>query len=122
VRNPPASISPLVKDLHHDFAVSLPSDYSQIDSLAGYLRLALPDVHVKRSPGQPGPGEQGALDVLTIATDSSVLVALINVLPTFLQSRKPHLSVTITAKGKKITVTGRNKEEVLPILERFLDG
>jgi hypothetical protein len=98
------------------------SDYSQIDSLAGYLRLALPDAHVTRSPGQPGPGEQGALDVLTIATDSSVLVALINVLPTFLQSRKPHLSVTITVKGKKMTVTGGNKEEMLPILERFLDG
>jgi hypothetical protein len=98
------------------------SDYSQLDSLAKYLRLALPDAGVKRSAGRPQQGEQGALDVLTIAADSSVLMALVNVLPTFLQSRKAAVSVTVTVKGKKLTVTTRNAEEVLPILERFLDG
>lgn len=97
------------------------SDYSQIDSLAGYLRLALPTARVTQRPGRTGAGEQGTLDVLTIAADSSVLVALVNVLPAFLQSRKPRLSVTVTVKGRKLTVTAENAEEVRPILEQFLD-
>ncbi len=98
------------------------SDYSQLGSLMDYLRLAVPEAPVKTSAGSPGPGEQGALDVLTLAADSSVLVAVINALPTFLRSRKAGVSVTVTAKGKKLTVTGENAEEVLPIVDRFLDG
>jgi len=98
------------------------SDYSQLNSLVDYLRLAVPGVQVTRSPGSPGRGEQGALDVLMIAADSSVLVAVVNVLPAFPRSRKAGLSVTVTAKGKKLTVTAENAEEMLPVLDRFLDG
>jgi hypothetical protein len=97
------------------------SDYSQLNSLVEYLRLALPGVRVMRSPGHPEPGEQGALDVLMIAADSSVLVAVVNVLPAFLRSRKAGVSVTVTVKGRKLTVTAENAEEVLPVLDRFLD-
>jgi hypothetical protein len=98
------------------------SDYSQLGPLVDYLRLAVPEVRVSRSPGRTGRGEQGALDVLMIAADSSVLVALVNVLPAFLRSRKAGLSVTVTANGKKLTVTADNAEEVLPVLDRFLNG
>jgi hypothetical protein len=97
------------------------SDYSELDSLVSYLRLAVPEVHPTRSPGVARRGEQGALDVLMLAADSSVLVAVVNVLPTFLRSRKAGLSVTVTAKGKKLTVTADNAEEVLSVLDRFLD-
>jgi ethanolamine utilization microcompartment shell protein EutL len=97
------------------------SDYSQLSSLASYLSLALPAVRVTRSPGLAGPGEQGALDVLMLAADSSVLVAVVNVLPAFLRSRKAGLSVTVTVKGKKLTVTADNAEEVRAVLEVFLD-
>jgi hypothetical protein len=100
------------------------SDHAQLGSLADFLRLADPDVQVSRVPGRPGPGEQGALDVLMIMADSSVLVAAVNVLPAFLRSRKRGLAVTVTVKGKskQLTVTADNAEEMLPILERFLDG
>jgi hypothetical protein len=102
------------------------SDYSQLGSLADYLRLAVPGAQVTRNPGRPGPGEQGALDALMIAADSSVLVAAVNVLPQFLRSRKAGLSVTMTAtvKGKRreLTVTADNAQELLPVIDRFLNG
>ena len=97
------------------------SDYSQFSSLVDYLRLAVPEARLSRRSGRPGFAEQGALDVITVAADSSVLVALVNVLPAFLRSRKANLSVTVTAKGKKLTVTADNAEEVIPVLDRFLN-
>ena len=86
------------------------SDYAQLRSLAEYLRLASPGMQVTRSPGRPGRGEQGALDVLIIAADSSVLVAAIKVLPEFLRFRAKGLSVTVTVKDKKLIVDKRNRK------------
>lgn len=101
------------------------SDYAQLGFLADYLRLTAPGMQVTRRPGRPGRGEQGALDVLMIAADSSVLVAAINVLPGFLSSRKKGLSVTVTVKDKKltkeITMTADNAEEVIAIVDQFLN-
>ena len=94
--------------------------------MANYLRLAVAGAPVARRPGRPGAGEQGALDALVVAADSSVLVAVVNVLPQFLRSRKAGLSVTVkmTAKGKlkELTVTANNAEEVIPVIDRFLNG
>lgn len=98
------------------------SDYAQLGSLANYLRLAAPGVRVTRSPGHPQPGEQGALDVLMIAADSSVLVAVVKVLPEFLRSRKASMSVALTVKGKRLTVTADNTEEILAVIDRFLNA
>jgi hypothetical protein len=98
------------------------SDYAQLSSLADYLRLAVPGMHVTRNPGRPGRGEQGALDVLMIAADSSVLVAAIKVLPEFLRSRKPGVTVTVAVQGKRLTVTADNADEVIPVIDRFLDA
>jgi len=98
------------------------SDYAQLGSLADYLKLAVPEVPVTRSPGRARRGEQGALDVLTIAADSSVLVAVVNALPQFLRSRKKGVSVTLTVKGKRLTVTAETAEEALQVIDRFLDG
>jgi Effector Associated Constant Component 1 len=97
------------------------SDYAQLGSLADYLRLAASGVRVTRSPGRPGRGEQGALDVLMIAADSSVLVAVVKVLPEFLRSRKSGMSATVTVKGKRLTVTADNAEDIIPVIDRFLD-
>jgi Effector Associated Constant Component 1 len=98
------------------------SDYAQLGSLADYLRLAVPGIPVTRSPGRPRRGEQGALDVLMIVGDSSVLVAAVKVLPVFLRSRKKDTSVTVTVKGKRLTVTADNANEVIRVLDRFLGG
>lgn len=38
------------------------------------------------------------------------------------RSRKKGMSVTVTVNGKRLTVTADNAEEVIPVLDRFLDG
>jgi Effector Associated Constant Component 1 len=100
------------------------SDHGQIGPLADYLHLAVPGVRVTRSPGRAGHREQGALDVLMIVADSSVLVALVNVLPQFLRSRKPGLSVTVTVEGnrKQLTVTAEDARDAAAVVREFLDG
>jgi hypothetical protein len=100
------------------------SDHAQLGSLAEYLHLALPDVPVSRGGGRAGPGEQGALDVLMIVADSSVLVAVVKVLPEFLRSRKPGVSVTVRIKGKhrKLTITAEDAGDLSSVIEKFFDG
>jgi hypothetical protein len=99
------------------------SDYSQIGALADYVRLAVPGAPVTRNPGKTGQGELGTLDVLTVVADSGVLIAVVNALPTFLRSRKPGVSITVkTVKGNQLTLTANNVDEVIPVLDRFLDG
>jgi hypothetical protein len=98
------------------------SDYSQISSLADYLRLTAPGVTVSRDPGRADQGELGVVDILTVAADSGVLIAVVNSLPAYLRSRKPGISVTVKTKGgKQLTVTASSAEDVVPILDRFLD-
>jgi hypothetical protein len=98
------------------------SDYSQLASLASYLDLVVPDARVTRMAGQPGPGEQGALDVLMVAADSSVLVAAIKVLPEFLRSRKKGLSIAIKLKDRQLTLTSDSADDAMRVVDRFLDG
>ncbi len=97
------------------------SDYAQLSSLMEYLHLAVPSVRVTRSAGHAMRGEQGALDVLMIAADSSVLVAVVRVLPEFLRSRKRGVTVTVTVKGKQkqLTVTSEDPGDVRQVIERF---
>jgi hypothetical protein len=98
------------------------SDFGQLGSLEEYLRLTSPSVVVTRIPGRPGHGEQGALDILTVLADSTVLVALVKVLPEFLRSRKPGMSVDMRLPGKRLTVTADNAEDVMPVIDKFLDA
>jgi hypothetical protein len=106
-----------------DMAELSVSDYAQLGSLAEYLQLAVPTVQVIRSAGRAGPGEQGTLDVLMIAADSSVLVAVIKVLPEFLRSRKPGVTVTVSVKGKsrQLIVRAEDPGDVRSVIEKFFD-
>jgi hypothetical protein len=99
------------------------SDYAQLGPLAEYLHLAVPGVPVTRIVGRAGRGEQGALDVLMIAADSSVLIAVIKVLPEFLRSRKPGVTITVTVKGKQkqLTVTSDASSDVRSVIDKFFD-
>ncbi len=98
------------------------SDQSQLERLREFLSVAVPDVAVSRIAGRPGAGELGALDVLVVLASSSGLLAAIKVLPEFLRSRKTGLSITMTVKGERFTMTATNVDEVMPILERLLDA
>jgi hypothetical protein len=57
-----------------------------------------------------------------IVADSSVLVTITKVVPEFLRSRKPGMSVTVKVKGKQLIVKADNAEDVIPVIDRFLDG
>jgi hypothetical protein len=102
-----------------EFAVS---DQSQLGALRQLLDWAVPGSRVRVIPGQPEPGEQGAMDILALLASSSGLVAAIKTLPEFLRSRKTALSVTVTVEDKSVTLTATNVDDVLPILDRLLDG
>jgi hypothetical protein len=97
-----------------------PSDPAELSALGRFLELAAPDAEVARVAGEPAPGEQGFLDVLRILADSTVLLAAVRTLPEFLRSRRPGLTVTVKAKGKSFSVSGRS-DEVMLVLDRLLD-
>jgi Effector Associated Constant Component 1 len=99
------------------------SDHGQLGSLAEYPRLAVPGVRVTPSAGSAGAGEQGALDVLMIVAESNVLVAVVKVLPEFLRSHKPGVSVTVTVRGERrqLTVTANDAGDLAPVIEKFFD-
>ena len=98
------------------------SDQSQLGELRDFLSLAIPGIHVSQIAGQPAPGEQGVLDFLEVLASSSTIVAIVKTLPEFIRSRRTALSVTITTKGKSITVTATNINDVLPVLEQTRDA
>ena len=103
-------------DVRAKFAVS---DYSQIGSLTTFL-ASVSGITVTRSPGRPGQGEQGALDVLTVVAGSSGLVAAVKMLPEFLRSRRSALSVELTVADRTFTLTATNIDQVMPLVERIL--
>jgi hypothetical protein len=98
------------------------SDQSQLGPLRDFLALAVPGVQVSVSGEGPGPGEQGALDMLVLVASSGGVLAVIRVLPEFLKARRTGISITAKVKGEPFTLTATNVDEVMPILERILDA
>jgi Effector Associated Constant Component 1 len=97
------------------------SDQAQLRPLARWLADGR-DVKVQQTPGTPGEGEQGALDVLTMLAGSSGLIAAIKILPEFIRSRRSGFTITTTVHGRPFTLDATNVDELLPILERLLDA
>ena len=99
------------------------SDLAQMNTLAGWLAAA-GQVQVERTPGRPGPGEQGAIDVLTLLASSSVLATAIKVLPDFIRSRRSGFRIEVRIKGEEKTVvleaTNAN-EGIAQILAKLRD-
>ena len=97
------------------------SDYAEIGSLQQWLEF-VPGIRAARIAGSPGPGEQGVLDALTLVAGSSGLVAALKIIPEFLRSRRSGLSIQAIVKGRAVTLNATNVNDVMPILERLLDG
>jgi len=97
------------------------SDQSQLRALHDWLR-AIPAVSVARRSGDPGSGELGTLDYLTVLASSGGLIAAIKILPEFLRSRRAGLSITVKAKGKEVSIDATNVDDVMPILRSVLDA
>ncbi|KPI29333.1 hypothetical protein OK074_6780 [Actinobacteria bacterium OK074] len=97
------------------------SDPSQLASLRDWLR-GQQDVEVRVTPGVPGAGEQGALDVLAVLASSSGMIAAIRVLPEYIRSRRSGFRIETTVRGEKLVLDATNVDDVLPVLERLLRG
>jgi hypothetical protein len=96
------------------------SDQSQLSSLREWLRQ-VPQATVRITPGQPGSGEQGAVDVLTILASAPTLIAAIKVLPEFIRSRRSGFRIETTVRGKKFVLDATNSEaDLLAVVERLL--
>ncbi|MFD8006644.1 effector-associated constant component EACC1 [Streptomyces mirabilis] len=101
-----------------EFALAV-SDPSQLSSLHDWLR-GQRDVEVAVTPGVPGAGEQGALDVLTVLASSGGLIAAIRVLPEYIRSRRSGFRIETTVRGERLMLDATNVDDVLPVLERLL--
>lgn len=108
-------------------AVTVELSVSEQEHLGSLIRwLNGSGISVQRSTGVPGPGEQGVMDFVTLIADSSVLGALVQVLPEFIKSKRSlapaPLSVAVKIKGKSFTVTGSNADEVGAMVDKLLNA
>lgn len=97
------------------------SDYAQLRSLEDYLRHTAPDARVTRCAGRPGKGEQGTLDWLQLAANSTVLVTTLKLLPDFLKSRKAETVISAKRGDREIKINRAGDEELQRILDWLLD-
>jgi Effector Associated Constant Component 1 len=100
-----------------ELAVSEPS---QLRPLRELMR-GQSDVDVAVATGIPGPGELGALDVLSVVAGSSGMVAAIRTLPDFIRARRSSFRIEATIHGQPFVLNASNVNEVLPVLERLLN-
>ena len=96
------------------------SDPAQVSHLRDWIRDQS-DVRAVAKSATPGPGELGALTVLSILGGSSGVVTAIKTLPAFLRSRRSGVRIETTYRGEPFVLDATNVEEVLPLLERLLD-
>jgi len=100
------------------------SDPGQLISLAELLRWAAPGVRVLpvHAPGPDGDaGGPGNLAGLALEASTGGLIAAINILPGFIRSRPPGLSVTIAARGDALTMTAADLDALMPAAGRLLE-
>jgi hypothetical protein len=101
------------------------SDPSQLSSLRDWLRDWLrtqPGFEVAVVAGTPGPGELGALDVVSVLAGSSgvAVAAAIKTLPDFIRSRRSGFRIETTVHGRPFVLDATNVDDVMPILEQLL--
>jgi Effector Associated Constant Component 1 len=97
------------------------SDQAQLSSLVTWLEQTK-RVQVVRTPGTPGAGEQGALDVLTVLGSSQVLITAITILPDFIRAKRSDFTVTATLNGEKYSLNAKNVKDVTETMKRILNG
>jgi hypothetical protein len=101
------------------------SDPAQLISLAELLRWAAPGVRVLpvHAPGPDGiVTGPGNLSGLVLEASTGGLIAAISILPGFIRTRPPGLSVTIAARGGALTLTAAHLDELMPAAGQLLDG
>jgi hypothetical protein len=96
------------------------SDPAELGSLEEWLSWNQ-DLTVTRATGEPGPGELGAHDVLTILASSSALIAMIKTLPAFIRSRRSNIHIEMTVKGDRRVIDASNIDNIQPVIDGFMN-
>ncbi|GAA1956765.1 effector-associated constant component EACC1 [Catenulispora subtropica] len=107
--------------LQYRFTLSV-SEQDQLGSLERWL-AGVDTAIVRRHSGEPGTGELGALDVLSVMVGSGGLVALSKVLPEFLRARRAGIRIEAEVAGEKFSIEVTNADaETRRMVERLLGG
>ncbi|WP_381805347.1 hypothetical protein [Streptomyces niveus] len=111
----------MAQAVFHHIELSL-SDPGELRSLREHLGRA-PGVEITQIPGKPADKELGTWDVLQIAAaGTGALAVAVRTLPAFIRSRRSNVSVTVKTADRTVTITADNVDEVIPLVERALDG
>jgi hypothetical protein len=96
------------------------SDPGQLSRLQEWL-AATGQVRIGRVPGRPGPGEQGAVDVLMVLASSSGLVAALKTVPAFIRSRRSGFHIEMSIHGEKFVLDATNADkDIQRIVEKLV--
>jgi hypothetical protein len=98
------------------------SDQAEFRALREWLGR-VPDLEATPVPGQPGPGRQGAVDVLTILAGSGgALSVAITTLPAFIRSRRSNLTITLREGERELTIRADNIPDAKDIVDWVFRG
>ncbi|MEV4752587.1 hypothetical protein ACIBF6_40680 [Streptosporangium amethystogenes] len=97
------------------------SDPSQLRSLRGWLERVA-GIQVEQVAGTPGPGEQGAADVLMLLGGGGALAVAIKTLPEFIRSRRSDIELTLKTESKEMTMSATNVDDIPTIIDKFRDA
>lgn len=102
-----------------EFSAGGPDDF---DALYAELRgVSGLTVEAVAAPAQAG--EQGAIvDLLTVACSSGALTAVLQIIKSLVDSRGPGFVLKVRRGKDRLEITADNAEEVLPLIEKMLDG
>ncbi|WP_188299839.1 effector-associated constant component EACC1 [Streptomyces sp. CBMA156] len=96
------------------------SESAEFGALRAWL-ARVPTVRVVQVPVVPGPGEQGAWDVLAVlASGTGALAVAMRSLPDFVRSRRSSVTVTIRVADDEVTLTATNVEDAVPVIESLV--
>lgn len=95
-----------------------PSQADLVPALARWLtRVGGLTVHRRSEPGSAA--ELGAADVIVAVVSSSGLVALINMIPEFVRSRREHVRVKVRAGKREVEIEADNVTDAAEIIARL---
>jgi Effector Associated Constant Component 1 len=96
-------------------------DPEDLDELYTELR-GMPGISVEVVSAPVQPGEQGAaFEMLMVALSSGAITAFLQIVKVLADSHGPKFSLKIRCGKNRLEVTGRNLDEVLPVIRKLIE-
>jgi hypothetical protein len=97
------------------------SEPAELSALQRHLTSGT-QLRVYRTSTGIADGTLGSSDMLVVAAVSGTLVTALQIIPAFLRARRKNLSIAARYRDQSVTICIENIEDVMPILEKILDG